>query len=149
VGEKLGQYYLREYVPEDSGDGSIMIVIATDAPLSDRNLTRVARRTFAGLARTGAAFGHGSGDYAVAFSTNGDVRRTPKRRRSVASYAELPNELVSPLFQAAIEATEEAIYNALFQATTMTGYRGVTVESLPLDEVTALVQACAGASNVT
>jgi D-aminopeptidase len=147
VGQRLGQYYLGEYLSGHAANGSIMIVIATDAPLSDRNLTRLARRAFAGLARTGAAFSHGSGDYAIAFSTSVQVRRTPRRRQTVAPYSELPNERVSPLFQAAIEATEEAIYNALFQATTMTGHRGVTIEALPLDQVMALIQTAMGADS--
>jgi D-aminopeptidase len=141
INPRLGQYHLGEHLPEHAADGSIMIVIATDAPLSDRNLTRLARRSFAGLARTGAAFSHGSGDYAIAFSTSDVVRRTPGRRRALSSYEELPNEQMSPFFQAAIEATEEAIYNALFQATTMTGHRGVTIEALPLDHIAALLRA--------
>jgi len=151
VGQALGRYYLRDVVAEDAAvargdadvrgnliapndaDGSVMIVTATDAPLSDRNLARLARRAFAGLARTGASFADGSGDYAIAFSTAEVVRRTPLRRSRLATMAELPNALVSPLFEAVIEATEEAIYNALFMATTLTGYRGATVEALPLE----------------
>ncbi len=115
-----------------SPDGSIMIVLATDAPLSDRNLTRLARRAMAGLARTGAAMSNGSGDYAIAFSTSEQVRRTPERRSRLADLTELPNDALSPLFLAAIEATEEAIYNSLLKAETTTGYRGRTVEALPL-----------------
>jgi D-aminopeptidase len=116
-------------------DGSIMIVVATDAPLSDRNLTRLAWRSFAGLARTGSALSNGSGDYAVAFSTAPEVRRTAKRRSQVSLIPELPNEHTSPLFQAAIEATEEAVYNALFMATTVMGYEGRTVRALPVETV--------------
>jgi D-aminopeptidase len=93
-----------------SADGSIMIVLATDAPLSDRNLKRLARRGLAGLARTGASMSNESGDYVIAFSTAEEVRRTPERRGSVWAYPEVPNDRMSPLFQAAIEATE-AIYN--------------------------------------
>jgi D-aminopeptidase len=141
VGQMLGQYYLREWVDQGDADGSIMIVVATSAPLSDRNLTRLARRALAGLARTGASMGGGSGDYAIAFSTAEGVRRTPKRRSQVSALAELPNEQMSPLFQATIEATEEAIYNSLFTATTVTGYQGATVEALPVDRVGALLQA--------
>jgi D-aminopeptidase len=114
-------------------DGSIMIILATDAPLSDRNLTRLARRGLAGLARAGADMSNGSGDYVIAFSTHEAVRRTPERRKGVWPYPEVPNDLMSPLFQAAIECTEEAIYNSLTMATTMTG-NGVTVEALPLDD---------------
>ncbi|MDY0870886.1 P1 family peptidase [Dongia rigui] len=119
-------------------DGSIMIVLATNAPLSDRNLRRLAERCFGGLARTGAALSNGSGDYALAFSTAPEVRRSPERRRGLVSISELPNDKVSPLFEAAIEATEEAILNSLFMATTMTGFdvarqRVVSVPALPLD----------------
>jgi D-aminopeptidase len=118
--------------------GSIMIVLATDAPLSDRNLTRLAQRGLAGLARAGASLSNGSGDYAIAFSTHEGVRRTLERRKQVWAYPEAPNDLMSPLFQAAIECTQEAIYNSLTMATTMTG-NGVTVEALPLDKVAALI----------
>ncbi|HEX2989203.1 MAG TPA: P1 family peptidase [Anaerolineales bacterium] len=115
-----------------SADGSIVIVIATDAPLSDRNLKRLARRGLAGLARTGASMSNGSGDYVIAFSAAEEVRRTPERRGSVWAYPDVPNERMSPLFQAAIESTEEAIYNSLCMAETMTGYGGVTIPALPL-----------------
>ncbi|MBC6983158.1 P1 family peptidase [Caulobacter sp. 17J80-11] len=118
VGRALGRYHLKEYVEDSSADGSIMIVVATDAPLSDRNLARLARRAIAGLARTGSTFSNGSGDYAIAFSTAEAVRRTPERRRDVATVADLPNDQTSPLFAAAAEATEEAIYNSLLMATT-------------------------------
>lgn len=145
VGQALGQYYLKEKL--DAGaDGSIMIILATNAPLSDRNLTRLARRALAGLARTGASFSDGSGDYALAFSTAEDVRRTARRRAQVTAYPELPNTQVSPLFEAAIEATEEAIYNSLCMAETMTGFRG-TVEALPLDKVKALAARPGGLSS--
>ena len=125
-------------------DGSIMIVLATDAPLSDRNLERLATRGFAGLARTGAAMSDGSGDYAVAFSTAPEVRR---RVRSTAAnprpraILDLPNDAMSPLFLAAIEATEEAILDALCLAETMQGWRGRVVKALPLDVVRELARA--------
>ena len=125
---------------EDESAGSIMIVIATDAPLSDRNLTRLARRAFAGLARTGASFGNGSGDYAIAFSTADSVRRTPGRREDVAAVSELANEMLSSLFEATIDATEEAIYNSLFAAMTTSGRDGRVVEALPIDRVLALLR---------
>jgi len=137
VGQDLGQYYLKEQL-DVRADGSIMIVLATDAPLSDRNLTRVARRGLAGLARTGAAFSNGSGDYAIAFSTSDAVRRTASARSSVPHFPELPNELISPLFEAAIEATEEAIYNSLCMAVTVSGFHGM-VEALPLDRLRGLI----------
>ena len=137
VGQALGQYYLKDSL-DRAADGSIMIVLATDAPLSDRNLTRLARRALAGLARSGAAFSDGSGDYVLAFSTAAEVRRTAERRGQVTAYPELPNAQMSPLFEAAIEATEEAIYNSLCMAETMTGFHG-TVEALPLEQVRAIL----------
>jgi D-aminopeptidase len=140
VGQLLDQYYLREHLDQGDGDGSIMIVVATDAPLSDRNLTRLARRALAGLARTGAAMTNGSGDYVIAFSTAACVRRTPGRRSSLATISELPNEAVSPLFQAVIEATEESIYNSLFRATDMQGAGGRVVKALPLEGVLRLIR---------
>jgi D-aminopeptidase len=135
VGKRLGQYYLKEQLDDTSADGSVMIVLATDAPLSDRNLKRLAKRGLAGLARTGASMSNGSGDYVIAFSTAEEVRRTPERRSKVWFYPEVPNDLMSPLFQAAIEATEEAIYNSLCMAETMTGYGGVTIHELPMDQL--------------
>jgi len=137
VGKELGQYYLKNELDE-SADGSVMIVIATDAPLSDRNLKRLAKRGLAGLARTGASMSSGSGDYVIAFSTDEDVRRTLERRSKVWVYPEVPNEMMSPLFEAGIEATEEAIYNSLCMAETMTGYRGRIVNALPIDEISKL-----------
>lgn len=109
----------------DSGDGSIMMIVATDAPLDARQLKRVARRATFGLARTGSSGSHGSGDFVIAFSTN---------RAGGFEDAQL-----SPYFQAAIEATEEAIYNSLLQARTMTGHGGATVEALPLERLTELL----------
>ncbi len=100
-----------------SADGSIMIVVATDAPLSDRNLRRLAARAMVGLSRTGSAFSNGSGDYAIAFSVHPDVRRTPARRAAVTAWPELGNEAMSPLFVAVADATEEAIANSLLMAT--------------------------------
>lgn len=139
VGEALGQYYLRNVLDRGDADGSIIVVIATDAPLSDRNLERLANRSMLGLARTGSSMTNGSGDYAIAFSTAGSVRRTPERRQRAASVEELPNDRVSPLFQAVIEATEEAIYNSMFKAESMDGHRG-RIEALPLDRVLPLLR---------
>ncbi len=139
VGQALGRHYLREALAQGDADGSIMIIIATDAPLADRNLARLARRALGGLARTGASMADGSGDYAIALSTAECVRRTPARRTGLATFVELPNAQCSPLFEAVIEATEEAIYNALCMAETMTGHRGVTVEALPLARIVALI----------
>ena len=105
--------------PAPANAGSIMMVVATDAPLSDRNLERLAKRALVGLSRTGATLANGSGDYVIAFSTAEEVRRTPARRSSVAVVPDLPNDLVTPLFQAVAEATEEAIVNSLLQAKPM------------------------------
>lgn len=142
VGERLRQYYLADAIADDRADGSIMIIIATDAPLSDRNLQRLAERAFAGLARTGASMTNGSGDYAIAFSIHEDVRRTPQRRASLSPIADLPNNQVSPLFQAVIEATEEAIYNSLLMAEAI-AYPRVDgqglIEALPVDAVRAMI----------
>lgn len=137
VGRELGQYYLKDEL-DKTADGSIMIVIATDASISDRNLLRLAKRGLSGLARTGASMSNGSGDYVIAFSTNEEVRRTAERRSRVWAYPQVPNELTAPLFEAAIEATEEAIYNSLCMAETMTGFRGRAVHALPLDELERL-----------
>jgi D-aminopeptidase len=105
--------------PAPPNAGSIMIVVATDAPLSDRNLERLAKRALVGLSRTGATIANGSGDYVISFSTAQEVRRTPARRSSVATFAELPNDAMTPLFQGVAEATEEAIINSLLQARPM------------------------------
>jgi D-aminopeptidase len=134
VGQILGQYYLKDELHRGAGDGSVIIVIATDAPLSDRNLKRLARRAFVGIARTGSPITNGSGDYAVAFSTAPGARRTPARRTAVADIHELPNDQVSPLFEAVAEATEEAVLNSLFKAETMSG-NGARVDALPLEPV--------------
>ncbi|MEM8987617.1 MAG: P1 family peptidase [Pseudomonadota bacterium] len=141
VGAALGQYYLKEHVDAGDGDGSIMMIVATDAPLSDRNLKRLARRAHAGLARTGSAMTNGSGDYAIAFSTAQAVRRGPEG----AQAPDLANDKMSPLFQAVIEATEEAIYNSLFMATTTEGFNVSrqapnTIEALPLDKVREILK---------
>src|SRR5687768_226480 len=142
VGKELGQYYLKGQLEDAEGtaDGSIMIILATDAPLSDRNLKRLAKRGLAGLARTGASMSNGSGDYVIAFSTAEEVRRTQKRRSKVFAYTEVPNDLMSPLFQAAIEATEEAIYNSLCMARNLSGYLGRKINALPLDVLEGLFQ---------
>ena len=115
------QLNLNPFAPEPAppNAGSIMIVVATDAPLSDRNLERVARRALVGLARTGATVSNGSGDYVITFSTAQEVRRTPAKRSAVATLQELPNDAMTPLFQAVAEATEEAIVNSLLQARPM------------------------------
>jgi D-aminopeptidase len=134
VGQALGQYYLKDELSKTSGDGSCIVVIATDAPLSDRNLERLAHRGLLGIARTGSPMTNGSGEYAIAFSTNLEVRRTPERRAKVSSTVDLPNEQMSPLFEAAVEAAEEAAINSLFAATPMDG-NGRHIDALPVDQV--------------
>jgi len=138
VGKELGQYAFKREAesPGDRGDGSCVIVVATDAPLSDRNLERLAARAIMGLARTGSSASNGSGDYALAFSTNEKVRRAANATRLTTE--ELANEQMSGLFEGAVEATEEAIYNSLFQATTTTS-NGRTIEAIPLDKVRAVL----------
>ena len=138
VGKELGQYAFKREAesPGDRGDGSCVIVVATDAPLSDRNLERLAARAIMGLARTGSSASNGSGDYALAFSTNDKVRRAANATRLTTE--ELANEQMSGLFEGVVEATEEAIYNSLFQATTTTS-NGRTIEAIPLDKVRAVL----------
>jgi D-aminopeptidase len=146
VGRELGRYDLKNFVDDKSADGSCMMVVATDAPLSDRNLTRLAKRAIAGLARTGSTFSNGSGDYAIAFSTAEAVRRTPDRRNGVGTVSDLGNDPASPLFAAAAEATEEAIYNSLLMATTtrsvdrLTG-KEVVVDALDIAAVRRILEA--------
>jgi D-aminopeptidase len=117
--------------------GSCVIVIATDAPVDARNLKRMAKRGIMGLARTGASGDNGSGDYAIAFST---AHRLSHGQTAPRMLALLPNDALSPLFLAAIEATEEAIVNSLLRATTVTG-NGRTVEALPIESTKALLRA--------
>lgn len=137
VGQALGQYMLKDELSKASGDGSCIVVVATDAPLSDRNLERLAHRGLLGLVRTGSPVTNGSGEYAIAFSTNPDVRRTPERRMKPSPILDLPNDQITPLFEAAIEAAEEAAINSLFAATPMDG-NGHHIDALPVDKVVAL-----------
>jgi D-aminopeptidase len=157
VGRELGRYYLKELLESgkgvgvnspalkhsgDTADGSVIIVVATDAPLEARNLKRLAARAMMGLARTGASGSNGSGDYVISFSTAADLRLTPQKTsepNSLRTIRVLPNDSMSPLFLAVIEATEEAIYNSLFRANTMTG-RGTTIEALPLERTTEILR---------
>src|SRR6266704_3304515 len=150
VGRELGRYYLKEELETksstnpgmaDNPDGSIIVVIATDAPIDHRNLQRLAARSMMGLARTGAAGSNGSGDYAIAFSTASElrIRNIPNARNQRSNVTLLSNDAMSPLFLAVIEATEEAIYNSLFRATTTT-WRGHTVEALPIDHTLEILR---------
>jgi D-aminopeptidase len=150
VGRELGQYAFRNAVStnempmrdelarwtrdpaDDRGDGSVIVVIATDAPLSDRNLRRLASRAMMGLGRTGSSASNGSGDYAIAFSTASEVRRAFGAERLQTS--ELANDQASALFQGGVDAVEEAVYNSMLMATSESG-NGQTVEALPLDRL--------------
>lgn len=144
VGQELGQYYLRTELQQqgsgkDKADGSCMMLVATDAPVGARNLKRLAARAWLGMARTGSAASNGSGDYAIAFSTAPQLRiRTPDKSLT-HSLDVLTNDAMSPLFLAVIEATEEAIYNSMFRASTMTG-NGHTVEALPIDKTVEILK---------
>ena len=143
VGKELGRYYLREVQESQAVEsGSCVIVVAADAPLDARQLTRLAKRALLGLAAVGSPMTHGSGDYVVAFSTASAVREphkpvTREQNREVAG-----DEALSPLFQAAREATEEAIVNSLLRATTTTGFQGHAAEAIPIDQVVEICKRC-------
>ena len=151
VGQELGQYYLRKELQTRSGpvngggtvkdkaDGSCMIVLATDAPLEARNLKRLAARALLGVARTGSSASNGSGDYAIAFSTAPQVRIHANDKALTRNVEVMTNDAMSPLFEAAIEATEEAVYNSMFKATTMSG-NGHTVEALPMEKTVEILK---------
>lgn len=139
VGEELNKYFLRDEL-NDNADGSCMIVVATDAPLDARNLGRLAKRAFMGLAKTGGIASNGSGDYVIAFSANPAVRIPHNTPDTLQPMEFLPNDRISSLFMAAIEATEEAILNSLFMAQTMKGKDGRTIEALPMDKVLPLMK---------
>jgi D-aminopeptidase len=144
VGRELGKYYLKEQISTVSGadrigdaaDGSIIMVVATDAPMDARNLKRLAARAMLGLARTGSPSTNGSGDYVIAFSVANRIRAGDNLR----SAQTLGNDAMSPLFEAVVEATEEAIYNSLFKATTVTGRDGHRVEALPIDKTVEILK---------
>lgn len=131
VGENLNDPFLANEAPVDRG-GSCMVMIATDAPLSDRNLERLAKRSFLALGKVGSFMSNGSGDYAIAFTTHPDCRIHHYSRIPISNSPQVGNDFLSALFQAVVEATEEAIYNSLFMASDMSGYRGRNVEALPI-----------------
>jgi D-aminopeptidase len=131
VGEELGNHYLAEQGNHEV-DGSCMIIVATNAPLSDRNLERLAKRSFLALGRVGSFMSNGSGDYAIAFSTHPDCRIDHRSGNPELNNLQLANDELSPLFLAVVEATEEAIYNSLFKASDMIGYGKRFVPALPI-----------------
>lgn len=153
VGVELGKYFLKgavetaarrgskdvTIVPDDWGDGSIIIVIATDAPVDARQLRRLAARSMSGLARTGSAMTNGSGDYAIAFSTSNRLKPL-ENGQNARNATLLSNDAMSPLFLAAIEATEEAVLNSLFRATTIKGREGRMIEALPIDKTLEILR---------
>jgi len=150
VGRELGNYYLKDRLesgraekgralPElaaDRADGSIIMIVATDAPLDARNLKRLAARAMLGLARTGSPSTNGSGDYVIAFSTGNRLRSGTERRTPEL----LGNDAISPLFVAVVEATEEAIYNSMFRATTIVGRDNHRVEALPIERTLEILK---------
>lgn len=150
VGRELGRYYLKEQVEgrrvsqsfpnenqvSDAADGSIIMVVATDAPMDARNLKRLAARAMLGLARTGSPSTNGSGDYVIAFSVASRIRANEPVRSAQA----VGNDAMSPLFEAVVEATEEAIYNSMFKATTVVGRDGHRVEGLPIEKTVEILK---------
>lgn len=139
VGEELKNHYMVSAVPYDV-DGSVMIIVATDAPLHSRNLERLAKRAFLGISKVGGFASNGSGDYVIAFSTSEDVRIDTEKKEPTQTYTELENSATTPLFLAAVEATEEAILNSLFMATTVTGDRGHEQKALPVPKVLEIMK---------
>lgn len=145
VGKELGQYYLRKEIEQqgnskDKADGSCMMIVASDAPLDARNLKRLAARAWLGMARTGSSASNGSGDYAIAFSTASQVRIHTSDKSLTRHIEVLTNDAMSPLFEAVIESTEEAFYNSMLRATTVSG-NGHTVQALPIDKTVAILKA--------
>lgn len=153
VGERLGRYAFQESLPARSAgtpsegsrpstagedEGSVMIVIATDAPLLSRNLERLARRAVLGLARTGSFMSNGSGDFVIAFSTQNRVPYASKKRQQQVQI--LDNNAVSPLMLAVVESVEEAVYNSLTRATTVTGRDGHRVDAIPIDRLREIMR---------
>jgi D-aminopeptidase len=148
VGVKLGGYFLqgdiekrkRPETADEAGEGSCLVVVATDAPLDSRNLKRLAQRALLGIARTGGFYANGSGDYAIAFSTAKEVRVPNRAAGPTQTVTILRNEPMSALFMAAAEATEEAILDSLFKAQRTEGKDGRVAEALPLDKLKEIMK---------
>lgn len=140
VGKALGGYPYQKEI--ESADGSIMMIVATDAPLEARNLERVAKRAFMGLAKSGGVASNGSGDFVIAFSTN-EAMRIPHNgvKGEKLPMNVVQNDDMTPLFMATIEATEEAVINSLFAAKDTKTYKGTVVKALPKDKVMDMMKA--------
>lgn len=140
VGEKLGGYPWQKEI--ECADGSIMMVVATDAPIDARNLERVAKRAFMGLAKAGGIASNGSGDFAIAFSTAKE-NRVPHNTKKLEKLqnVNVANDNMTPIFMATIEATEEAVVNSLFKAKDVKGYNGKVTKALPVDQVLEMLKA--------
>ena len=135
VGRELENYSYKDKIKYEDGDGSCMIVVATDAPLSSRNLKRLAKRAYLALAKTGAFSSNGSGDYVIAFSNNSENLIKYNDQNSTKTVTLLNNDNLSPLFMAVVEATQEALYNSLLKATTTKGKNGRIVEAVPIEKI--------------
>ena len=135
VGRELENYSYKDKIKYEDGDGSCMIVVATDAPLSSRNLKRLAKRAYLALAKTGAFSSNGSGDYVIAFSNNPHNLINYNDNNAAKTVTLLNNDRLSPLFLAVVEATQEALYNSLLKATTITGKNGRVVEAVPIKKI--------------
>ncbi|MFP6619186.1 MAG: P1 family peptidase [Pirellulaceae bacterium] len=137
VGRKLGRYYLKELKPgeQDKDRGSCMVVVATNAPVDARQLGRLGKRALLGLAAVGSPMTHGSGDYVISFSSEPGLRTTHTGGDPVEQRPRLRDDALSPLFQAVKEATEEAVLNSIFMATTTRGFRGRELAAIPLERV--------------
>jgi D-aminopeptidase len=133
VGEELNNYYMANDVPYVV-DGSCMIIIATDAPLSVRNLKRLAKRSFLAFGKVGSFSSNGSGDYSIAFSTHPSIRIPYQKKEIERNIVQVPNDHMSPLFLAVVEATEEAIYNSIFMAADMKGQKNREMKALPINK---------------
>lgn len=139
VGEIMGKFSFSNQL-FNNVDGSCMIIVATDAPLDHRNLLRMAKRAMLGLGKTGGIASNGSGDYVIAFSTAEELRVPHNNSKRIINSSNINNDDTSPLFMAAIEATEEAILNSLFAATSVTGKDGNTAERIPLDIILPILK---------
>ena len=140
VGRELNNFYMRDPSNQYKADGSCMIIIATDAPLSARNLKRLAKRTYLAFGSVGSFSSNGSGDYTIAFSTHEGLRIPYDSKEIALASEEVSNDHMSPLFLAAWEATEEAILNSMFMAEDMTGQQGRIVKALPIQETLKILK---------